>query len=493
MHNPPKLLMDLISENHPKTSNFIDNIRRYNSMFSFTSIGAKQDTSVNHGHGAYCYIIQGQNYHRMGTLLRDEGKPLINDPSASTTNNEIDHDLTVELRDMLDTINPLVARFHMAGERLVTITEENQYKLRLIGTRIRDGRQYNLPITFEVATLIVGDIDLTTNNRDIILYMQEGGLKRISIPTASDEFPLPDNFPTASEEEFPLLRQYTRRAKRIAQSTALPTAADEPGSPLGDDIQEEAFPTIFGLEAEQDKETIIKTSTLPHDSTPRVTSLTADEGKCLSCGALYTRDCSCSKESVEDKILVPKPSKNCARCAKCGHPVNGHYCQGCALVREKLEEDLITYFQNFQNIFESSDDSTNVVNAPRDPFVVKHDHDVNPSHIDKCCCKCGNALDGIFCQQCIFENFYFDLGEISSGSTTTHSDISLSNYEAFSFDNDHIKEISSGSTTTHSDISLSEYDSFIFDLTHEEFANELAHIISPPEYDCFYFWNFPDP
>nr|GEZ85019.1 reverse transcriptase domain-containing protein [Tanacetum cinerariifolium] len=62
-----------------------------------------------------------------------------------------------------------------------------------------------------------------------------------------------------------------------------------------------------------------------------------------------------------------------------------------------------------------------------------------------------------------FENFYFDLGEISSGSTTTHSDISLS-----------------------------EYDSFIFGLAHEEFVDELAHIISPPEYDCFYFKDLPD-
>nr|GEZ24245.1 putative reverse transcriptase domain-containing protein [Tanacetum cinerariifolium] len=92
-----------------------------------------------------------------------------------------------------------------------------------------------------------------------------------------------------------------------------------------------------------------------------------------------------------------------------------------------------------------------------------------------------------------FENFYFDLGEISSGSTTTHSDISLPDYEAFSFNDDHIKEISSGSTTTHSDISLSEYDSFIFDLTHKEFVDELTHIISLPEYDCFYFRNLPDP
>nr|GEU54567.1 ribonuclease H-like domain-containing protein [Tanacetum cinerariifolium] len=471
--------------------------------------------------------------------------------------------------------------------------------------------------------------------------------------------------------------------------------------------------------------------------------------QCSSCGALYTGDFCCSKGNVEDKILVPKPHKNCARCAKCRHP----------------------------NISVSSDDSTNVVNAPREPVVVKQDHGVNPPHVDECCCKCGNALDGIFCQQCIcfdqtqtpqfpvihpppqetsikilhdhenvinsvqtllrkfnrysffetpkelaeyintpgwnrpafyddddddddmdytiaitpvlsteepinslsmgyehldtipatesdevikssvkdlipipsesegipehmcdvpfhdnsplldvskdqiedffesnnevssidddsfsidnidfveasppdselvssevmeivipkvggidddilltikddnlrekllnvhllitniealkdnptqsfefltkssytssksfleetntfhnslpeFENFYFDLEEISSGSTTTHSDISLPDYEAFFFNNDHIKEISSSSTTTHYDISVSEYDSFIFDLlndqcpptdrsdfTHEEFADELAHIISPPEYDCFYFRDLPD-
>nr|GEZ33180.1 hypothetical protein [Tanacetum cinerariifolium] len=105
-----------------------------------------------------------------------------------------------------------------------------------------------------------------------------------------------------------------------------------------------------------------------------------------------------------------------------------------------------------------------------------------------------------------FENFCFNLEEISSGSTITHSNISLSDYKAFSFYDDHIEEISSGSTTTHSDISLSEYDSFIFDLlndqfpptdrsnfTHQEFADELAHIISLPEYDCFYFRNLPDP
>ncbi|GKA29550.1 hypothetical protein Tco_0715795, partial [Tanacetum coccineum] len=49
------------------------------------------------------------------------------------------------------------------------------------------------------------------------------------------------------------------------------------------------------------------------------------------------------------------------------------------------------------------------------------------------------------------ETFCFNLEEISSGSTTTRSDLSLPDYESFNLDDDHIKEKSSGSTTTHAD------------------------------------------
>nr|GFD18917.1 hypothetical protein [Tanacetum cinerariifolium] len=73
------------------------------------------------------------------------------------------------------------------------------------------------------------------------------------------------------------LRQYTRRA-RIAQSLALLPVADKPASPIANDNQGEACPTDSGLEAEQDRANITKTSTLPNDSTPRVTSFAAVEG-----------------------------------------------------------------------------------------------------------------------------------------------------------------------------------------------------------------------
>nr|GEZ69376.1 hypothetical protein [Tanacetum cinerariifolium] len=91
-----------------------------------------------------------------------------------------------------------------------------------------------------------------------------------------------------------------------------------------------------------------------------------------------------------------------------------------------------------------------------------------------------------------FKTFCFDVEEISSGSTTTHPDISLLEYEVF-YD-DHVKEISSGSPTTHSESPF--YYLFIFDLLINpfppadrsdfyEFTDEFIPFISLPEYDCF--------
>nr|GEV22606.1 hypothetical protein [Tanacetum cinerariifolium] len=101
-----------------------------------------------------------------------------------------------------------------------------------------------------------------------------------SYPTTSS-FPLP-SIPTApiphvTQPDTTPIRQYSRRA-RIAQSSALPIVADEPASPVRDVSEEEACPTESGFIADQDRATIAKSSILPHNSTPRVTSPAADEG-----------------------------------------------------------------------------------------------------------------------------------------------------------------------------------------------------------------------
>nr|GEY76524.1 hypothetical protein [Tanacetum cinerariifolium] len=85
------------------------------------------------------------------------------------------------------------------------------------------------------------------------------------------------SIPTVTSSDTTPIRQYTRRA-RIAQSSALPIIADEPESPLRDISQGEACPTDSGFIADQDRVTIAKSSILPHDSAPRVTSHAADEG-----------------------------------------------------------------------------------------------------------------------------------------------------------------------------------------------------------------------
>nr|GFA94151.1 hypothetical protein [Tanacetum cinerariifolium] len=87
--------------------------------------------------------------------------------------------------------------------------------------------------------------------------------------------------------------------------------------------------------------------------------------ECSSCETLYTRDCVCSMGTVEDTILVPKPPKNCARCTRCGYLVDGPNCQGCALLRQELEENLVAHSPDFQNTSKPSNASINVVNAPR--------------------------------------------------------------------------------------------------------------------------------
>ncbi|GJX94396.1 ATP-dependent DNA helicase PIF1-like protein [Tanacetum coccineum] len=137
---PPPMLKELITNKHPKSDNFIENIRRYNSMFTFASMGGKQDTSVNVG--------------QEGSL---------------SENNKLEYKLTIDICDLLDEINLLVKDFRMADERIRS-SDDQKISLKLIGTRQRDRRQNNLPTTSEVAALVVGDFDSTEHKRDIILY-----------------------------------------------------------------------------------------------------------------------------------------------------------------------------------------------------------------------------------------------------------------------------------------------------------------------------------
>nr|GEV25846.1 hypothetical protein [Tanacetum cinerariifolium] len=110
--------------------------------------------------------------------------------------------------------------------------------------------------------------------------------------------------------------------------------------------------------------------------------------ECSSCGALYTTDYCCFEGSLMDKIICDLNKtpdlflELPQNCPKCVNPVDGQYCQGCALLRIFFKEDLFTYcIENriLQDSSEPSNDNTNVVNDLQDPFVVKQDPGKNSS------------------------------------------------------------------------------------------------------------------
>ncbi|KAL6505874.1 hypothetical protein OROHE_023253 [Orobanche hederae] len=195
LKEPPLLLRNLLNGVDPRSTNYI-NIRAYNMMFSFTSMGGKVDTSVNKGRGPYVFKIQGANYHRIGSLLPQSGLyPKFSQLYIYDTDNEVTNrinalsresksagirlDIVNDLKSMLDAYNPLAKSFRMARDRFRE-NDNLDMRMKLIGTREYNRRMCNLPTAPEVAALIVGDIDDQMDVRDIVVESRVGFLKRIS-------------------------------------------------------------------------------------------------------------------------------------------------------------------------------------------------------------------------------------------------------------------------------------------------------------------------
>jgi hypothetical protein len=165
---------------------FMREIRQYNCLFAFTSMGAQIDRSVNDGRGPPVFKISGQVHHRIGSLVPpDDGPPKFIQFYIYDTTNEIRnrlHSLDAEhsatrslspsivnaLMRMLDDHNPFVKKLRTARERLQEHPEE-EFIIRIVGAREGDAVQYNLPTTDDLAMLVVMDFSLETFKRDIVI------------------------------------------------------------------------------------------------------------------------------------------------------------------------------------------------------------------------------------------------------------------------------------------------------------------------------------
>nr|GFA45671.1 hypothetical protein [Tanacetum cinerariifolium] len=137
--------------------------------------------------------------------------------------------------------------------------------------------------------------------------------------------------------------------------------------------------------------------------------------------------------NLADKIIceldqIPNLSQQSPQnCPKCGNPISGHYCQGCAFLHKKFKENIFTScVENgiLQDSSEPSKHNTNVVNPPREPYVVKQN---NGSFVDEIifdlnkapdlpnqfhCFHCKDALrDGEACKRCTYAKCGSGLGK----------------------------------------------------------------------------------
>jgi hypothetical protein len=160
-------------------------------------MGAHIDRSINDGRGPPVFKICGQIHHRIGSLLPPDGEPpkfiqlYVYDTSNEVLNRlrSLNHDerresdpdpaIVQSLLSMLDDHNPFAQQFRMARDRLADNQPED-FVIRIVGPRDGDPPQYSLPVTDQLAMLVVGDFNCDTFERDIIIQKQTGELQQIS-------------------------------------------------------------------------------------------------------------------------------------------------------------------------------------------------------------------------------------------------------------------------------------------------------------------------
>ncbi|KAJ3684336.1 hypothetical protein LUZ61_013500 [Rhynchospora tenuis] len=193
----PHTLATLLDPNNgPDSKHFIENIRMYNSMFAFTSMGVQVDESVNAGPGPYVFKVSGQLCHLLGSLLPDGDDPprfaqlymydteheisnrMAPFPSTDQSSAPRPH-IVRALKEMLDEYNPYAQAYRSVRERVLADSTD-LLRLQIRADRARGDSRYSAPTASEVAGLIVGDLDSQHFVRDIIVERRSGELQRVS-------------------------------------------------------------------------------------------------------------------------------------------------------------------------------------------------------------------------------------------------------------------------------------------------------------------------
>jgi DNA replication protein DnaC len=187
--DPPQELKDLLDGSNAQAREFRENIWKYNRAFAFTSMKVKEDHSINSRNGPPVFRIQGELFHRIGSVEPSPGSTptysqlYIYDPRAALEhrrqqNSGLNSDTLRILQDVLRN-HQYGQVYRHAHEILQGYDPNEDVTIRLRVLPAHDRRRYNLPTADEVAVILPQTVT-NENPRDIVLQRRSGGLRIIS-------------------------------------------------------------------------------------------------------------------------------------------------------------------------------------------------------------------------------------------------------------------------------------------------------------------------
>ena len=148
---PPSYLLDLYTSSGPDANSFRKNIRGYNNLLACTSLGANIDERFQR-QGVSNFQIHGQVYHRIGSLLPENGHPpkffqlYIYDTEHENENRhsimqDLNDGILLNLQNMLDGCNPYIRSFRQARD---IILSDTTFKISMLihSDRSQDPHRY---------------------------------------------------------------------------------------------------------------------------------------------------------------------------------------------------------------------------------------------------------------------------------------------------------------------------------------------------------------
>ncbi|KAL3627814.1 hypothetical protein CASFOL_028229 [Castilleja foliolosa] len=184
--DPPPAIRVLFED-----SNFMENVRAYNNMFSMTSFGARVDDAVNDGHDPYVFKVSGQVSHWIGSICPpDNEHPRFLQLYIYDTENEVpnrmrffsssDHrsispNVVRTLSDTLKSCNEF-ARLFTSAKDLCQTSEGCDFSVRLYNNL--GDRRYEPPASGTLSGIVYAD-DPNACNYDVVVRKKGGQPQRI--------------------------------------------------------------------------------------------------------------------------------------------------------------------------------------------------------------------------------------------------------------------------------------------------------------------------